>query len=359
MTEPSSSARGSNFSRSAQLRRPSRLLAAVALFGAAAAPAPLAPSPINAAMTGDLVPTHDPVMIKEGDTFYVLGTGKDRGSGRYITVRTSKDLIHWTLQGGLFTDLPDWSRSVVPGAQDFWAPDVHYFNGQYYLYYALSTFGSNHSAIGLYTSPTLDPHSQNYRWTDQGLVVRSTEQDDFNAIDPNHFIDRNGRHWLALGSFWSGIKLFALNPKTGKLLDPNEKPIALAKRLAPAGAAAPIEAPYLFEHAGYYYLLASYDYCCKGANSTYYTVVGRSKDVQGPYLGEDGSRMLDGQGTVILKADLKEQQRFRGPGHPAFLSDGGTDYIIYHAYDKEHGGAPSLRISPISWTRDGWPRASL
>lgn len=69
--------------------------------------------------------------------------------------------------------------------------------------------------------------------------------------------------------------------------------------------------------------------------------------------------MLDGQGTVILKADLKEQQRFRGPGHAAYLSDGGTDYIIYHAYDKDNGGAPTLRISPITWTADGWPRAAL
>jgi arabinan endo-1,5-alpha-L-arabinosidase len=341
------------------MRRVKLLLAAVALLGLAAAPISVPPTPINAAMTGDLVPTHDPVMIKEGDTFYVYGTGLDKGSGRYVTARTSRDLIHWTLQGGLFADIPEWGKQAVPGTKDFWAPDVHYFNGQYYLYYALSTFGSNRSAIGLYTSPTLDPVSPRYHWTDQGLVVMSTERDNFNAIDPNHFIDSEGHHWLSLGSFWSGIKLFALDPKTGKLLAPNEKPISLARRLAPAGAAAPIEAPYLFSHGGYYYLLASYDYCCKGVNSTYYTVVGRSKDVRGPYLGEDGSRMLDGQGTVILKADLREQQRFRGPGHSAYLSDGATDYIVYHAYDKEHGGAPTLRISPITWTADGWPRAAL
>jgi arabinan endo-1,5-alpha-L-arabinosidase len=343
------------------VRRSIRLavVIAAALIGAAAPsqPSPVPAPSINAAMTGDLVPTHDPVMIKEDGTFYVYGTGTDKASGRHITARASRDLIHWTSQGGLFADIPAWGRTAVPGTKDFWAPDVHYFNGEYYLYYALSTFGSNRSAIGLATSPTLDPTSPRYRWTDQGMVVQSTEKDDFNAIDPNHFIDRDGRHWLSLGSFWSGIKLFELDPKTGKLRDPGAKPISLARRLAPAGAAAPIEAPYLFSHGGYYYLLASYDYCCKGVNSTYYTVVGRSRDVRGPYLGEDGSRMMDGQGTVILKADLQETDRFRGPGHSAFLSDGGKDYIVYHAYDKEHGGAPTLRIAPISWTADGWPRA--
>jgi len=336
-----------------------RLSAGAALLAMGAAPAPVPPSPINAAMTGDLVPTHDPVMIKEGDTFYVYATGRDKASGRHIIARTSKDLIHWTAQGGLFPDIPEWAKKAIPGTDGMWAPDVHFLNGQYYLYYAVSTFGSNRSAIGLFTSPTLDPASPYYQWTDRGLVVMSTPEDDFNAIDANHFIDRDGKHWLALGSFWSGIKLFALNPATGKLRAPDEKPFSIARRLAPAGAAAPIEAPFLFSHGGYYYLLASYDYCCKGVNSTYYTVVGRSKDIRGPYLGEDGSRMMDGQGTVILKADLRETQRFRGPGHPAFLSDRGTDYIIYHAYDKEHGGAPTLRISPIHWTANGWPRAAL
>jgi arabinan endo-1,5-alpha-L-arabinosidase len=332
------------------------LCAGAALLAIGAVSATASPVSINAQMTGDLVPTHDPVMIKEGDTFYVYGTGSDK-SGRHILSRSSKDLIHWKAEGGLFPDIPEWAKKAIPGTEEMWAPDVHYVNGRYYLYYAVSTFGSNRSAIGLFTSPTLNPQSPDYRWTDQGLVVMSTDKSDFNAIDPNHFVDRTGRHWLALGSFWSGIKLFQLDPKTGKLLVPAEKPYSLARRLAPTGAAAPVEAPYLFSHGGYYYLLASYDYCCKGVNSTYYTVVGRSRDIRGPYLGEDGSRMMDGQGTVILKADLQEKERFRGPGHAAWLRDGDTDYIVYHAYDKEHDGAPTLRIAPIHWTRDGWPRA--
>jgi len=345
-----------------EMSRLTRLCERMCAVGAAlmvvgVAPATVPPTAINATMTGDLVPTHDPVMIKEGDTFYVYGTGTDKTTGRHILVRTSRDLIHWTAQGGLFADIPDWAKKAIPGTEEMWAPDVHYVNGEYYLYYAVSTFGSNRSAIGLFTSPTLDPASPKYHWTDQGMVVLSTEKDNFNAIDPNHFVDLQGKHWLALGSFWSGIKLFALNPGTGKLLAANEKPFSIARRLAPAGAAAPIEAPYLFSHGGYYYLLASYDYCCKGVNSTYYTVVGRSKDIHGPYLGEDGSKMMDGQGTVILKADLREKERFRGPGHSAWLSDGGTDYIVYHAYDKTQGGAPTLRIAPVRWTADGWPRA--
>jgi arabinan endo-1,5-alpha-L-arabinosidase len=87
-------------------------------------------------------------------------------------------------------------------------------------------------------------------------------------------------------------------------------------------------------------------------------VVGRSKDIRGPYAGKDGSRLLDGEGTMFLGADLEEQQRFRGPGHNGFLHDvDGRDYVIHHAYDKDNKGVPTLRISPVAWDANGWPRA--
>jgi len=323
----------------------------------AAAVAASAPpgTPLNAQLTGDLVPTHDPVIIREGDTYYVFSTGSD--NGRFVRAKTSKDLVHWTGAGALIDRLPDWATRAVPGTQDMWAPDISYVNGRYRLYYAVSTFGSNRSAIGLFTSPTLDPKAPGYGWRDEGLVVMSTERSDFNAIDPNFVIDRNGRHWLALGSFWTGLKLFALDPKTGKLAKEGEAPYAIARRPVPAGAPDPIEAPFIIDHGGFYWLIASYDYCCKGVASTYYTVVGRARAITGPYLGKDGSAMLQGGGTILLRADLPEKERFRGPGHVGVLRDRGTDYLAYHAYDREKNGAPTLRIARIHWGADGWPQA--
>lgn len=304
---------------------------------------------LNEQLSGDLTGVHDPVIIREGDTYYIFSTGQ------YIVSRRSTDLRHWTANGTLLKAMPAWVLEAVPGAKDMWAPDISHVNGEYRLYYSVSTFGSNRSAIGLATSPTLDPQAPNYGWTDRGLVVMSTEKDDFNAIDPNLVVDTEGRQWLALGSFWTGIKLFALDPATGKPA-PGAKPHAIARRPAPAGGPAPIEAPFIIPHGGWYYLLTSYDYCCKGVNSTYYTVVARSRAVTGPYLGKDGSAMMQGGGTVFLRADLQEQQRFRGPGHAgAFTDTNGTTYVVYHAYDRRNDGAPTLRIVPIRWGADGWP----
>ncbi|WP_380871471.1 arabinan endo-1,5-alpha-L-arabinosidase [Sphingomonas sp. DBB INV C78] len=332
-------------------------LAALALGGAAIAQqaGTATQATLNSRLTGDLTPTHDPVIIREGDTYHVFSTGHGQ---RLIETRTSQDLVHWTAGAPLFNAIPDWAKKAVPGTDGMWAPDISFVNGRYRLYYSISTFGSNRSAIGLFTSKTLDPKSRDYGWRDEGLVVASTPADDFNAIDPNFIVDRDGRHWLSLGSFWSGIKLFELDPKTGKPLQPNAKPVSIAQRPAPAGGPAPIEAPFIVDHGGYYWLMVSYDYCCKGVNSTYYTVIGRSKSITGPYLGKDGSALMEGRGTIFLRADLQEQQRFRGPGHAGWLRDkDGKDYVLYHAYDRQKNGAPTLRIAPVRWGADGWPVA--
>ena len=326
-----------------------RGVAALLLAVSAAAPAQEGPR-------GDVAPVHDPVLIREGSTWHVFSTGLGEGPQGLIAHRTSRNLHDWAKSAAPFAKLPDWAAKAIPGATNIWAPDISYVNGRYRLYYSVSTFGSNRSAIGLATGATLDPNSPRYGWRDEGLVVMSTSSDDYNAIDPNFVADGQGRHWLALGSFWTGLKLFRLNPTTGKLMNPGEKPLALARRPVPAGAPSIVEAPFVFAHDGSYWLLASYDYCCKGVNSTYYTVIGRSTRIEGPYLGRDGSSMMEGGGTILLRADLQEKQRFRGPGHAGHFRDAdGTDYIVYHAYDREARGAPTLRIARLRWGADGWP----
>ena len=117
-----------------------------------------------------------------------------------------------------------------------------------------------------------------------------------------------------------------------------------------------IEGVYIIERAGNYYMFASYDFCRRGADSSYYTVVGRSKDILGPYVDKDGKSMMEGGGTLVLAAGPGEP-RWRGPGHIAVLRDLGKDYIVYHAYDAWHDGRPTLRIAPMGWTDDLWPAA--
>lgn len=332
-------------------------LAAVALLSAGTSAALSAQRPAPAGiiadhMTGDITGVHDPAIIKAGDTFYVFSTTRPDDGGQ-IPIRTSKDLLSWRRAGTVFDAVPDWARRLIPSARGLWAPDISYSGGQYRLYYAVSSFGSNVSAIGLATSPALDPAAPGKGWTDRGLVVRSTRADDFNAIDPNVFTDSDGRSWLTFGSFWTGIKMVRLDPATGLASVEDKTIYSLIRRPNPDA----VEAPFLIARGGYHYLFASYDFCCRGSDSSYYTVVGRSKDVTGPYLDYDGKPMSKGYGQIVLHAKLDPSGRWRGPGHVAILADGGRDFLVYHAYDARNKGVPTLRIQALGWTADGWPVA--
>jgi arabinan endo-1,5-alpha-L-arabinosidase len=280
-------------------------------------------------------------------------TGNSGDAEGLVAVRTSTDLLNWTYRGPVFSAIPAWAAAAIPGTGGIWAPDISKRNGQYRLYYAVSTFGSNHSAIGLTTNTSLDPASPQSGWTDQGEVIESRGSDDYNAIDPNVFDDDQGREWLVFGSFWSGIKAIALDPATGKQLTGDTTVHALAERPAPDA----IEGAYVFGHGGYYYLFASFDFCCRGANSTYYTVVGRSTDPLGPYVDRDGREMLQGGGTTVLTSGQGDGSRYVGRGHVALLHDDDGDYIVYHAYDTQQNGVPTLRIRRVAWSSDGWPEA--
>lgn len=310
---------------------------------------------INARMQGDFSPVHDPCVIKQGDAYYLFSTSVKTDVGGFVSCRRSRDLVTWERVGFVFAQIPEWARDAAPRTKGIWAPDISFFNGLYHLYYSVSSFGSNQSVIGLATNRTLDPAESGFEWIDRGLVVQSRLHDRFNAIDPNLFADRDGKYWLSWGSFWDGLKMARIDPATGKRLENEGKMHSLAWRPVARGAPSAIEAPFLISHGDYYYLFASFDFCCRGVNSTYFVVCGRSRDVTGPYADVNGRSMLEGGGSIVIHGDA----RFKGTGHNAVLRDGERDYLVYHAYDAEHGGTPTLRISPIYWTPDGWPRAQL
>jgi arabinan endo-1,5-alpha-L-arabinosidase len=313
-------------------------------------------------LSGDAAGTHDPSIIKEGKTWYVFATGKAPDGGQFA-VRCSEDLEHWKLCGHVFDEIPAWIHERSPGTKDLWAPDISFVDGQYRMYYSYSLFGKNTSGIALAVNKTLDFTSPDYKWVDKGLVLESKTEDNFNAIDPNFILDERGNAWLAFGSFWDGIKMRRLG-SDGLLSKSDTKLYSLARRAKPENAApAPpnlppnweaIEAPFIVRHGDYFYLFTSWDLCCRGVKSTYRTMVGRSKEVTGPYLDQTGKPLTEGGGTQLLQPNSK----WLGPGGESLLLDPkGDDLIVFHAYDAKTG-RPSMQLSTIDWT-GGWPHAAL
>jgi arabinan endo-1,5-alpha-L-arabinosidase len=283
---------------------------------------------------------HDPsTMIKCNGRYFVFSTGQG------ISSKSSADKEYWVTGPSVFASPPSWTTAAVPGfAGNFWAPDIVFTNGLYRLYYSVSTFGKQISAIGLVTSPTLDPTDPNYLWTDQGAVILSTNGLSYNCIDPSILIETNGNMWMAFGSFWTGIKLIQLNPATGKRITPNSTVYSLAYNSA-------IEAACLYQHGNYYYLFVNWDACCAGINSTYNVRIGRSTSVTGPYLDRNGVDLLSNGGTLFLKTTGK----YLGPGHVGILNENGTEHFGYHYYDANANGASTYDFEPLYWTPDGWP----
>ncbi len=299
---------------------------------------------------------HDPAIIKEANTYYLFSTGGWPGRG-IIPIRRSKDLYNWQRCGHVFDKLPEWATKEIPGARGAWAPDISFYNGKYHLYYSVSTFGKNNSAIGLVTNKTLDPNSPDYKWVDQGPVVRSYEgEDDWNAIDANLVIKDKRNVWLCWGSFWGGIKMRRIDPETGKLSTKDTTLYSLASRPRTGPHETPpvegaIEAPFIIHHNGYWYLFVSFDFCCRGTKSTYNIVVGRSRRIAGPYMDKSGKHMTEGGGTLVIEATTPN---WRGPGHQAVLQEPDGDYLVFHAYDGQTGRS-HLQISTIVWEKS-WPQ---
>ncbi len=304
----------------------------------------------NAQMTD--IRVHDPVMAQYEGKYYLYCTGMG------ISVYSSTNMEKWEREAPIFEESPAWTNDIVPGFKGhMWAPDIYEYGGLYYLYYSVSAFAKNTSAIGVAINSTLNPKSPDYQWVDQGIVVQSIpNRDMWNAIDPNIVEDKEGVAWMSFGSFWEGLKMVKLSEDRKSVAEP-EIWHTIAKRerspyLADADPGdAALEAPFIFKKDDMYYLFVSWDYCCRGENSTYKVVVGKSENATGPFYDKEGKSMAKGGGTLVIEGN----KNWAGAGHNSAYTFEGKDYFVFHAYDATDKGHSKLKISEINWSEDGWP----
>ena len=303
------------------------------------------------ALTGAIDFIHDPAIARQGDTTYLWSTDASATQGGVIPVRCTTDQVAISDCGFVFKAMPPWVSTVVPLATTVWAPDVSWFGGRWHLYYAVSSFGSNVSAIGHASTPTLDVGSADYGWVDDGAPVLRSAGTAWNAIDPNIVVAGDGSVRLSWGSFWSGIWQQAVDPATGAL-QAGSSAVHLAQR-ASTVSGDPVEGAVVVAHGSWYYLFTSWDLCCTSVASaaTYKIVVGRSSSPDGPFVDKTGTRLLDGGGSVLLQGN----SRYAGPGGQSVLIDPAHgDRISFHALDLNRNGVPVLFIKPLTWV-DDWP----
>ena len=268
-----------------------------------------------------------------------------------ITVKTSTDLIHWSVHPDRYAfERPEWLTDVSEEGA-IWAPGCYKMGDRYYLYYCTSSSGSRNSAIGVAVSD--DPSKND--WQDLGMVLRSYVYDgwqdifssNFNAIDPNVVDDGNGNYYLVYGSYWNGIFMRRLDPATG-MLHKTDKNVYNIARGNPN-----IEAAYVIKHGDYYYQFVAKGSLSKG---TYYWAVGRSENITGPYYDRDGVSMMDDGGTRLTEY----KDGVEGVAHAQYFEDiDGKGYMVSESWlyrDTDEGTSKiQMHISSVVWTDDGWP----
>ena len=291
------------------------------------------------ALAGE-VHMHDPsTVIRCDGRYYVFSTGPG------IPIFTSDDGWTWQRSGRVFDQVPESVHSVVPLNKNAvaWAPDITYRNGEYLLYYAISSWGSNVSAVGLMTSPTLNQKNPRYKWTDRGLVVNSVKGENLNAIDPGVLQAPDNTLWLTYGSYIGNVQLVQLDPRTG---------LRIAKDSPTYILSSESEASDIIYHDGFYYLFVNRGSCCRKKDSNYTIRMGRSRSVTGPYLDPWGEDMAHGGGALFLASHAN----LIGPGHFGLLIEDGIEkFSSHYEADLNNGGTSVLDIQPLLWRQNGWP----
>ena len=274
----------------------------------------------------------DPAIIRAKDGYwYAYGTSdplrEGEGDFHYLPVARSNNLVDWDYVGDVLTDAnrPDWA---APDSS-FWAPDIRYLDGTYYLYYVATqttvTPEQNDNAIGVLTAPT--PTGP---WTDSGAPVVGPRRGgggpgDFKwTFDPSEFTDEDGTRYLYYGSYYGGIWVTRLS-EDGKRAVGDSTMVAIDNRY---------EGAYVIRHGRFYYLFASSADCCAGPTTGYSVFVGRATDPRGPFLDRQGDSMTQSRvgGSIVITPN---GNKWIGTGHNAVVTDlAGQDWFVYHAINR-------------------------
>ena len=273
----------------------------------------------------------DPSVIRVGDTYYVAATSSEWAEP--YRLYESKDLVNWQYLGGLFREMPEWTMG------SYWAPELYYNSGTYFVYYTARRTSDKKSFIGVATTQDV-----RQGFIDHGLIVEWTNE----AIDA-FVIEVDGKRYIT----WKAYGLDqgrTIEIVGAELSDDGLTVIGQAFTLLTADTdnweAGGIEGQCLTQYGDYIYMFYAGNACC-GRGCNYQTGVARAKTIQGPWEKYSGNPVLYGD------------DQWRCPGHGTLVETPDHRYFfIYHAYNAAtdvYLGRQGM-LDEIVWDKIiGWP----
>ena len=297
----------------------------------------------------------DPSIVRGDDgKFYVFSTIRK--------LFVSEDMCNWELYSENIIARPTWADNEKHGRPDVWAPDCIKIKDKWIYYYSLAAWDKPSAGIGYAISDNVyGPYE------DKGLLVNEEMIDMNGLIDPQPFIDDDGRVYMLVGSF-HGNYLIELEENGMSLKNGADE--QKKNKVLIAGIDIEhfdntyYEGGYIIKKDGYYYFFGSAGSCCDGKNSTYRVVTGRSKNISGPYITSDKKMLAQNNygktiGDMCLWSPTSDETT-SGPGHNSILKDDAGDYwMVYHSYcDKDNFATRHLFIDKLTWGENGYPYVS-
>ncbi|MDJ1502037.1 glycoside hydrolase family 43 protein [Xanthocytophaga agilis] len=282
----------------------------------------------NPVIAGDFA---DPSVIRVGDTYYAAGTSSEWGPA--YPIYTSKDLVNWQYLGPVFSEMPSWTMG------SFWAPELYYRNGTFYVYYTARRKSDQHSYIGVATTTDIRKG-----FTDHGCIIEWTNE----AIDA-FIIEDAGKLYITWKAY--GLDQGKLIQLLGRELTPDglkvQGEVLMLLQADPnSWEAGGMEGQALFKHGDYFYMTYSGNICC-GPDCNYMVGLARAKSLKGPW-----ERYAD-------NPVLKSSNDWKCPGHGTVVTTPDNRYFyLHHAYsgtDFTFIGRQGV-LSELIWDKKtGWP----
>lgn len=282
----------------------------------------------NPVIAGDFA---DPSVIRVGDTYYAAGTSSEWGPA--YPIYSSKNLVDWEYVGPVFAELPGWTMG------SYWAPELFFRNGTFYVYYTARRKSDKQSFIGVASTKDLKKG-----FTDHGVIIEWTKE----AIDA-FVVEDKGKlfiTWKAYGLDKDrGIEILGaeLSPDGLNVVG---KEFSLIKADPAGWESGGAEGQAIFKRGNFWYMLYSGNACC-GDKCDYQVGFARAEKLQGPWTKYTGNPVLFGDDT------------WKCPGHGTVVVTPDNRYFyLHHAYngvDFTFAGRQGI-LSELVWDETSkWP----
>lgn len=286
---------------------------------------PVIPQPVNVKAN---VFQADPTIFQYNGTYYLYGTN-DKDPNQGFKVYSSSNLVDWSGPGGAGANGFALLKSETFGAQGFWAPQVWYEDGLFYMAYT----ADENIAIATSTSP-MGP----FRQQNKQPVVKDGKQ-----IDPFVFIDEDGKKYLfhvklnngnsiyvaELENDYSGIKSATLK----QCIQATEQWENTQNSSVPI-----IEGPTVIKMEQKYYLFYSAN---DFRNPDYAVGCAVADNIYGPWKKIENLPLLSKMNT-----------KWAGSGHGDLFQDKNGWHYVFHTHNSNTTVIPRrTAVTPVSFQK--------